>query len=135
MSSRICGAAMVRMANAMLRALGGESVSLILPGTAMAGDSGGVLGLVDPGVQEVPISPVVIREITTGKLGPRRRIEFTLPASVIEGALPALGLDTMEDLFKAVLGLNYGSDLFHIEKVVPETFAGNLCFFVITAVE
>ncbi len=135
MSGRICGAGVARMANAMLRALGGETVSLILPATAMAGDAAGVLGLVDPGVQEVPISPVVIREITTGKSGPRRRIEFTLPASAIEGALPGLGMDTTESLFKAVLGLNYGSDLFHIEKVVPETFAGNLCFFVITAVE
>lgn len=135
MSSRICGAGIARMANAMLKALGGETVSLILPATAMTGDAAGVLGLVDPGVQEVPISPVVIREITTGKLGPRRRIEFTLPASAIEGTLPALGMDTTEDLFKAVLGLNYGSDLFHIETVVPESFGGTICFYVVTAVE
>ena len=135
MGGGICGAAMVRAANALLKALGGETVSLILPATAMAGDVGGALGLVDPGVQEVPISPVVIREVTTGKSGPRRRVEFTLPGSAIERELPALGMGTAEDLFSAVLGLNYGNDLFHIESVVPESFAGNVCFFVITAVE
>ena len=131
----ICGAGMRRVADALARAFGGESISLILPATAMANDAAGQLGLVDPGVQEVLLSPVVIREITTGNLGPRRRVEFTVPASIIERELPGLGMGSSADLFKAALGLNYGSDLFHIESVVPESFAGNICFFVITAVE
>ncbi|MGH9494613.1 MAG: hypothetical protein ACRD3B_06410 [Candidatus Sulfotelmatobacter sp.] len=129
------GAALVRAANAMLKTLGGDSVSLILPATAMASDASGPLGLVDPGVQEVVVSPVVLRELTTGNLGPRRRVEFTLPASVIADQLSTLGLGSVDDLFKAVLGLSYGSDLFHIETVVPESFAGTVCFYVVTAVE
>jgi hypothetical protein len=129
------GAALVRAANAMLKTLGGDSVSLILPATAMASDASGPLGLVDPGVQEVVIAPVVTRELTTGNLGPRRRVEFTLPASVISDQLSTLGLGSVDDLFKAVLGLSYGSDLFHIETVVPESFAGTVCFYVVTAVE
>jgi hypothetical protein len=129
------GAAMVRAANAMLKTLGGDSVSLILPATAMASDASGPLGLVDPGVQEVVVSPAVLRELTTGNLGPRRRVEFTLPASVIADQLSTLGLGSVDDLFKAVLGLSYGSDLFHIETVVPESFAGTVCFYVVTAVE
>ncbi|HEX3821673.1 MAG TPA: hypothetical protein VHW45_15170 [Candidatus Sulfotelmatobacter sp.] len=129
------GAALVRAANAMLKTLGGDSVSLLLPATAMASDASGPLGLVDPGVQEVVISPAVMRELTTGNLGPRRRVEFTLPASVIGDQLSTLGLGSVDDLFKAVLGLSYGSDLFHIETVVPESFAGTVCFYVVTAVE
>src|ERR1700745_3187118 len=108
MSSGICGTALVRAANAMLSALGGEEISLLLPATATASDSGGQLGLVDPGVQEVLISPTVVRPLTTGNLGPRRRIEFTLPAAALAAQLPALGIGTAEDLFKAVLGLKYG---------------------------
>jgi hypothetical protein len=131
----ICGAGIRRMADALTRALGGESISLILPATAMANDAAGQLGLVDPGVQEVILSPVVIRKITTGNLGPRRRVEFTVPASTIERELPGVGMGTAEDLFKAALGLTYVGDLFHIEQVAPESFAGNICFFVITAVE
>ncbi len=135
MGGGICGSALVRAADALLRALGGDTVSLLLPATAMASDAAGQLGLVDPGVQEISVSPVVTRELVTGNLGPRRRIEFTLPASVIVDQLPALGMGTAENLFDAALGLNYGGEMFHIEKVVPENFAGTEYFYVVTAVE
>ncbi|HTS07117.1 MAG TPA: hypothetical protein VMP68_16170 [Candidatus Eisenbacteria bacterium] len=135
MSGGICGAGLLRAADAMLKALGGETVSLLLPATASASDAAGPLGLVDPGVQEVIISPVVMREMTTGNLGPRRRVEFTLPASAIANQLAALGMATGDDLFNAVIGLNYGNDLFHVENVVPESYGGTVCFYVVTAVE
>ena len=135
MSSGICGAALVRAANAMLTALGGDQVSLLLPATAMASDSAGPLGLVDPGVQEVVVAPVVALNVPTGNLGPTRRIEFTLPASAIEMQLPTLGMGSADDLFDAALGLMYDGDLFHIEVVVTENFAGTAYFYVVTAVE
>lgn len=135
MGGTFYGAALVRAADAMLQALGGESVSLLLPATAMASDAAGQLGLVDPGVQQVVVAPVVTHAMATGTLGPRRRIEFTLPASAIAEQLPALGLATADDLFNAVLGLMYDGDLFHIETVVPENFAGTVYFYVVTAVE
>lgn len=135
MGCGICGAALLRAADALLKAMGGDSVSLLLPATAMASDAAGQLGLVDPGVQEVLISPVVMRELTTGNLGPRRRVEFTLPASAIANQLPELGMATGDDLFKAVIGLNWGGRLFHIETVVPESFAGTVCFYLVIAVE
>lgn len=131
----ICGAGLMRAAGALLKALGGDSVSLLLPSTAMAGDAAGQLGLVDPGMQQVVISPVLARELTTGSLGPRRRVEFTLPASAIVDQLPGLGMGSAEDFFGAVFGLNYGGDLFHIEAVVPESYSGTVCLYVVTAVE
>jgi hypothetical protein len=135
MGSGICGAALVRAANAMLAALGGDQVSLLLPATALASDTAGQLGLVDPGVQEVVITPVVADPLPTTNLGPTRRIEFTLPASALEAQLPTLGLGSVEDLFTAVMGLLYDGDLFHIEAVVTENFAGTAYFYVVTAVE
>ncbi len=135
MGSGICGAALVRAANAMLTALGGDQVSLLLPATAMAGDAGGQLGLVDPGVQQVIVSPVVARTLPTGNMGPRRRIEFTLPASAIAAELSTLGLGSAEELFEGAMGLMYDGDLFHIESVVTENFAGTAYFYVVTAVE
>jgi hypothetical protein len=124
MGSGICGAALVRAANAMLTALGGDQVSLLLPATAMASDTAGQLGLVDPGVQNIIITPVVACNLPTGNLGPTRRIEFTLPASAIDLQLPALGIGSAEDLFNAALGLMYDGD-----------FAGTAYFYVVTAVE
>jgi len=135
MGSGICGDALVRAANAMLAALGGDQVSLLLPGTATASDSAGQLGLVDPGVQDVVITPVVTNNLPTGNLGPSRRIEFTLPASALALHLPTLGMASVEDLFSAALGLQYDGDLFHIEAVVTENFAGTAYFYVVTAVE
>ena len=119
----------------MLTALGGDQVSLLLPATAMASDTAGQLGLVDPGVQNIIITPVVACNLPTGNLGPTRRIEFTLPASAIDLQLPALGIGSAEDLFNAALGLMYDGDLFHIEVVVTENFAGTAYFYVVTAVE
>jgi hypothetical protein len=135
MGGGICGAALVRAANALLQALGGSSVSVLLPATATASDAAGQLGLVDPGTQEIIVSPVVVRNLTTGNLGPRRRIEFTLPASSILDQLPTLGMGTAEEFFNAALGLVYGTDLFHIETVATENFAGTAYFYVVTAVE
>jgi hypothetical protein len=135
MGSGICGAALVRAANAMLTALGGNQVSLLLPAAATASGPAGQLGLVDPGIQEVVVSPAVARPLTTGNMGPRRRIEFTLPASAIALQLPELGLGTADDLFNASLGLKYGVEIFHIETVVTENFAGTAYFYVVTAVE
>jgi hypothetical protein len=135
MGSGICGAALVRAANAMLTALGGDQVSLLLPATEMASDAAGQLGLVDPGVQEVIIAPVVAHNVPTGNLGPARRIEFTLSASALAAQLPNLGMGSVEDLFNSVLGLMYGGDLLHVETVVTENFAGTAYFYVVTAVE
>jgi hypothetical protein len=135
MGSGICGAALVRAANAMLAALGGDQVTLLLPGTATASDSAGQLGLVDPGVQAVMITPVVTNNLPTGNQGPTRRIEFTLPAAAIDAQLSTLGMASAEALFDSALGLQYDGDLFHIETVVTENFAGTAYFYVITAVE
>jgi hypothetical protein len=135
MGTGICGAALVRAANAMLTALGGDQVTLLLPATAMASDAAGQLGLVDPGVQEVIIAPVVTQNIPTGTTGPTRRIEFTLPASAVDAQLPTLGLASAEELFNASLGLMYDGDLFHVEAIVTESFAGTAYFYVVTAVE
>jgi hypothetical protein len=78
---------------------------------------------------------VVATNVPTGNLGPARRIEFTLPAAAIELQLPTLGMGTAEDLFNAALGLVYDGDLFHIEAVVTENFAGTAYFYLVTAVE
>lgn len=135
MGSGICGIAMRRAADALLRAAGRDAVSILLPATAISADAAGALGLVDPGVQEILISPVMAHELTLGSNEPRRRVEFTLPASAIEAELPGLGMGSAEDLFAAALGINHHGDFFRTEKVVPESYAGTVCFYVVTAVE
>ena len=131
----IAGAAAARAADAMLQTLGGTEAILLFAVAGLPPDGIAELGLVDPGVQNVIISPVVTTNLPTGNLGPSRRIEFTLPASAIDAQLSALGMGSAEDLFDASLGLQYDGDLFHIEAVVTENFAGTAYFYVVTAVE
>jgi hypothetical protein len=125
----------MRATDALLNALGKDTISVLLPATATAGDAAGMLGLVDPGVQEVILSPVLVRELPTGNLGPRRRIEFTVSASAITSQLAALGMATADDLFNASLGISYGGNLFYVETCVPNGYAGTVCFYVVTVVE
>ena len=69
--------ALVRAADAMLRSLGGSEIKLLLPLFQIGGDAGAQLGLSDPGVEEVLLSPVVVRNLPTESTGPRRRLEFS----------------------------------------------------------
>src|SRR6185369_8345124 len=57
------GMAVVRAAEAMIQALGGEEVTVLFPVVALPDDPAAQLGLADPGVQEVAISPVVVRNL------------------------------------------------------------------------
>ena len=65
----VSGAAMLRAAEAMLRTLGGDTVSLVFPLVAMPDDPAAQLGLVDPGTEEVKFSPVVVRSLPAIEFG------------------------------------------------------------------
>ncbi len=59
----VSGTALVRAAEAMLRALGGAEVTFLFPLLQLPEDSSVELGMVDPGVEEVRFSPVVVRNL------------------------------------------------------------------------
>jgi hypothetical protein len=126
--------AVMRAADAMLRALGGDQVVLVLPLTA-AGNSAAQLGLEDPGVQQVVISPVVVRTLPAPASGPRVRLEFLLSASAVASAVQAMGADSAGALLNSALGIQYQADLFHIESVSADYFAGIAYLHRVLAVE
>ena len=128
-------AAVVRAADAMLQALGGDGVSLLFPLVTMPDDPSAQLGLADPGVEEVIFSPVVVRTLQTGTTGPRRRLEFLISAAAVTDELSARNVATAEALFNGALGLLYDNDLFHIENVMTEYFGGTAYLYRIVAVE
>ena len=131
----ISGVALVRAADAMLRCLGGEEISLLLPVVNVAGDPAAQLGLVDPGVEEVRISPVIVRNLPTESNGPRRRAEFLVPASGISEQVSARDFSDAAQLIDAALGIAYEGDVFHIEGFVTENFSGTAYLYRIVAVE
>jgi hypothetical protein len=128
-------AAVVRAADAMLRALGGDGVSMLFPLVTMPNDPSAQLGLADPGVEEVVFSPVVVRTLVTPTTGPRRRLEFLLSGAAVAAELASRNVASAEDLFDGALGLLYDNELFHIENVTTEYFAGTAYLYRVLGVE
>ena len=131
----IAGTAVVRAADALLRALGGDQVGLVLPQPTETASDSTQLGLSDPGVEQVLISPVVVRTLPAPVSGPRVRLEFLISASAIANAVNATGADSAQALFDLTLGIQFQSDLFHVESVNTEYFAGTACLYRVIAVE
>jgi hypothetical protein len=128
-------AAVVRAADAMLQALGGDQVSLLFPLITMPNDPSAQLGLADPGVEEVVFCPVVVRSLPTSTTGPRRRLEFLFSSTAVTTELTTRNVASAEILFDGALGLLYDNDLFHIESVTTEYFAGTAYIYRVLAVE
>lgn len=131
----IAGTAVMRAADAMLRALGGDEIFLVLPLPGQSGGSNVELGLNDPGVQQITIWPVVVRALSVAEAGPRRRVEFLLSASAVANAVEDAGLASADELFDSALAIQYQTNLLHIESTTTEHFAGTAYLHRITAVE
>jgi hypothetical protein len=131
----ISSAAVVRAADAMLQALGGDGVSMLFPAVTMPNDPSAQLGLADPGVEEVIFSPVLVRTLVTSTTGPRRRLEFLFSGAAVAAELTSRNVASAEALFNGALGLVYDNDLFHIESFTTEYFAGTAYLYRVLAVE
>jgi hypothetical protein len=131
----VSGAAIIRAADAMLRALGGDTISVLFPATTMPNDPSVQLGLVDAEVEEVNFTPVVVRTLPTASEGPRRRLQFLIPGSAVAAELAERNAATAEAMFASALGISYDGDLFHIVNVATEYFAGTAYLFLVEAVE
>ena len=130
----ISGAAAARAADAMLRTLGGTEVTLLFPAAGMPDEAVAGLGLVDPGVAQAAISPVIVRELTTENSGPRRRIELLAGCSALAEQLSQRGAASADVLFQTALGLVYDGEVFHIEGYVVERLEGMPYLYRVAAV-
>lgn len=130
----ISGSAAARAADAMLRTLGGKEVTLLFASATMPGEAGVELGLVDPGVTQAPITPVIVNELTTESTGPRRRIELVVGRSAMAAQVSQRSVESADVLFETALGIVYEGEMFHIEGFVVERFAGVAYLYRVLAV-
>jgi hypothetical protein len=130
----ISGMAAVRAADAMLRTLGGTEVALLFAAAGLPADRVAELGLVDPGVEQAVIAPVIVRELTTESNGPRRRIELVAGRSAMAEQVSQRNVASAEVLFETALGVVYQGEMFHIEGFVVERFAGVAYLYRVVAV-
>lgn len=127
------GTALVRAADAMLRSLGGQELSLMFPMVTFPDDPAAQLGLADPGVEELELAPVVVRNLRAESHGTRVRFEFLIPASVVLSKMEDRHVATPEALFESALGIAHDGRLLRIEKVDSEWFAGIAYLYRVTA--
>ncbi|MGB8012377.1 MAG: hypothetical protein WCF68_12220 [Terriglobales bacterium] len=120
----ISGAAAARAADAMLRTLGGTEVTLLFAAAGMPAGGGSELGLVDPGVEQAVIAPVIVRELTTETNGPRRRIEMLAGQAAMAEQVSQRNVASADVLFETALGLVYGGEVFHIQGFIVERLGG-----------
>lgn len=130
----ISGLSAVRAAEAMLATLGGTEVILLFAAAGMPGDRASELGLVDPGVEQVRIAPVIVRELATESNGPRRRLELLAGRSTMAEQISQRNVGSAEVLFETALGVVYQGELFHIEGFYVERFAGVAYLYRVLAV-
>ena len=129
------GMALVRAADAMLRSLGGEEVSLLFPLSTMPDDPAAQLGLVDAGVEEVTLSPVVVRNLRAETQGTRMLLEFLMPASAVASKVESRQATSAQAFFDSAMGVAYEGRLLRIEKVSTEFFAGTAYLYRVTTGE
>jgi len=130
----ITGSAAARAADAMMRTFGGTQVTLLFAAAGMPAEAAAELGLVDPGVTQAAITPVLVRELTTENSGPRRRIELVVGRSALAEQVSQRNVASADVLFETALGVVYEGEIFHIEGFVVERFAGVAYLYRVLAV-
>ncbi len=125
----------MRAADAMLRAMGGEEVVLVLPLPASNSDIASQIGLSDPGVQQVRVAPVVVRTLPARSSGPAQRLELLISVSAVASTVQEQGLPTAEALFNTALGIDHQGALFRIESTSTDYFAGVPYLYRVIVVE
>jgi hypothetical protein len=128
----ITGHAVLRAANAMLRSLGGHEI-LLFALNALPDETATELGAVDPGVETVTVGPVIVRNLATASAGPRRRVEFLIPASEIAAQVATRNAESAASLMDAALGVAYDGQIYRIEGTAAEQFAGTNYLYRVTA--
>jgi hypothetical protein len=130
----ISGAAAARAADAMLRTLGGTEVVLLFAAAGLPGEGIAELGLVDPGVEQAAIAPVIVVELTSESNGPRRRIEVVAGQAAMAEQVSQRGVASADVLFETALGLLYCGEVFHIQGFIVERLGGVPYLYRVAAV-
>jgi hypothetical protein len=125
----------MRAADAMLRALGGDEIRLVLPLPASSSDLSSEIGLADPGVQQVRLTPVVVRTLPAPASGPAQRLELLVSVSAVASVVEEQGLASAQALFNAALGIEHEGALFRIESTGTDYFAGIPYLYRVVVVE
>lgn len=114
----------MRAAEAMLRALGGTEVKLRCATGAPDDPQGRQLGLKAPAVEDIPVSPAVVRPSGSD-------FELLLAPTSITQYIQDRAL-TAEQFFGAVMAVLHAGQELRVRSLVGDCFAGDVYLYRIT---
>ena len=114
-----------RVADALLRSLGGRQVVIRLPGNAVPGNDQEQLGLVAPLFQDVVLGPVVFRRVRASMAEKTAaRYELLVSVNAITALMGTLGYASADVLFGQAVGVVVDQALLEIETVTSSEAFG-----------
>ena len=126
-------AAQAKVADALLRSLGGRTVLLHIPALAIPGDIGEQLGLAVPLFQNVAIGPAVFRKVrprlaSAAKERPADS-ELLLSASAVMQVVGSLGYRSADVLFANACGVIVDGATLEITSVTSAEAFGSVYLY------
>jgi hypothetical protein len=114
-----------RVADALLRGVGGRAVMLRVPAPGSAGDDAEQLGLVAPEFQDVELAPVVFRKArATTVTGKASRQEMLVSAATVKALVGSLGYSAASVLFANAAGVLVDGVLMGVESATESEVGG-----------
>jgi len=123
-----------RTTDALLRSLGGTTVTFLFP-ISVGGGSLSELGAAGQTAQQVAFAPALVTSQPAPGDGSKIRLEVVLPISSVNPVLDSMQVATGLELFEASLGMLYESRLLRVRSVVTEYFAESAYLFKVTVTD
>ena len=120
--------AQVRLADALLRGVGGRTVLLRMPAPAVQGDDGEQLGLAVPQFQDTALGPVVFRRVrVSSEAG-----ELLVSASAVAKIVGSLEYQSADVLFAQAAGVLIDGVLLQIDAMASAEAFGESYLYRLT---
>lgn len=119
----------VRLADALLRSVGGRTVLLRIPAPAIAGDPGEQLGLAAPRFQDTPLAPAAFRRLRASIKPQGVTCELLVAASAVRTIVGSLEYNSAAVLFSVAAGIVVDSVLYQITSAVSAEAFGEVYLY------
>ena len=122
-------AAAIRLADALLRGVGGRTVLLRLPAPAVQGDLGEQLGLAAPAFQDTPLGPAAFRKVRASITAGAVDYELLVSATAVKAVVGSLDYQSASVLFTEAAGVVIDGALLAITSAVSAEAFGEVYLY------
>ena len=119
----------VRLADALLRSVGGRTVLLRIPLPSIEGDPGEQLGLATPQFQDTPLAPAAFRRVRASAKPGGVTSELLVSASAVRAIVGSLDFNSAAVLFSVAAGVVVDGTLYEITSAIGAEAFGEVYLY------